>query len=78
MFGFLMPCWYSYSYHNDQYIFEQGDMTCLRSSKRTLKPSKTKYPLGKHANNVMLYKVIPSYGTHIHTTIIGTFSAMGI
>ena len=44
LFGFLMPCWWSYSYHNNWYIFGQGDMTCLRSSKRTLKPSKTKYP----------------------------------
>ena len=35
MFGFLKQCWYSYSYHNNQYIFEQGDMTCLRSSKRS-------------------------------------------
>ena len=37
-------------------------MTCLRSSKRTLEPSKTKYPLGKHPNNVMPYKIIPRYG----------------
>ena len=22
--GFLMPCWYSYSYHNNRYIFGQG------------------------------------------------------
>ena len=62
-FGFLMPCWYSYSYHNNsRYIFGRGDMTCLRSSKRSLKPSKTKYPLGKHPNNLMPYKVIPRYG----------------
>ena len=53
MFGFLMPCWYSYSSHNNGYIFGQGDMTCLRSSKRSLKPSKTKYPLGKHPDNLM-------------------------
>ena len=62
VFGFLMPCWYSYSYRNDQYIFGQGDMTCLRSSKRSLKPSKTKYPLGKHPNNLMPHKIIPRYG----------------
>ena len=62
MFGFLMPCWYSYSYDNNRYIFGQGDMTCLRSSKRTLEPSKTKYPLGKHPNNLMPYKIIPRYG----------------
>ena len=37
-------------------------MTCLRSSKRTLKPSKTKYSLGKHPNNLMPYKIIPRYG----------------
>ena len=29
VFGFLMPCWYSYSYQNNPYIFGQGDMTCL-------------------------------------------------
>ena len=62
VFGFLMLCWYSYSYRNDQYIFGQGDMTCLRSSKRTLEPSKKKYPLGKHPNNLMPYKIIPRYG----------------
>ena len=62
MFGFLMPCWYSYSYHNNRYIFGQGDMTCLRRSKRTLKPSKTKYSLGKHPNHLMPYKIIPRYG----------------
>ena len=37
-------------------------MTCLRSSKRSLKPSKTKYPQGKHPNNLMPYKIIPRYG----------------
>ena len=62
MFGFLMPCWYSYSYRNDQYIFGQGDTTCLRSSKRSLIPSKTKYPLGKHPNNLISCKIIPRYG----------------
>ena len=62
MFGFLMPCWYSYSYHNNQYIFGQGDMTCLRSSKIILKPSKMIYPLRKHPNILMPYKVIPRYG----------------
>ena len=30
-FGFLMQCWYSYSYRNDRYVFGQGDMTCLLS-----------------------------------------------
>ena len=39
-FGFLMRCWYSYSYRNDRYVFGQGDMTCLRSSKIPLIPSK--------------------------------------
>ena len=34
----------------------------MRSSKRTLEPSKTKYPLGKHPNNLMPYKIIPRYG----------------
>ena len=24
VFEFLMPCWYSYSYHNNQYILGQG------------------------------------------------------
>ena len=62
VFGFSKPCWYSYSYHNNQFIFGQGDMTCLRNSKRSLKPSKTKYPLGKHSNNIMPYKIIPRYG----------------
>ena len=62
VFAFLMPCWYSYSYHNNRYIFGQGDMTCLRSSKRTLKPSNMKYPLEKHPNNLMPYKFIPRYG----------------
>ena len=62
MLVFLMPCWYSYSDDSNRYIFEQGDMTCLRSSKRSLKPSKTKYPLGKHPNNLMPYKIIPRYG----------------
>ena len=62
VFGFSKPCWYSYSYHNNQFIFGQGDMTCLRNSKRSLKPSKTKYPLGKHSNNMMPYKIIPRYG----------------
>ena len=60
MFGFLMQCWYSSSYHNNRYIFGQGDMTCLRSSKTTLKTSKTKYP-----QNIPIidapYKVIPSH-----------------
>ena len=76
-----MRCWYSYSYRNDRYIFGQGDMTCLRSSKRTLKPSKTKYPLGKHPYNLMPYKIIPRYGlrarsstwcttTIVHKTIV--------
>ena len=51
MIGFLMPCWYSYSCHNNRYIFGQRDMTCFRSSKRSQKTSKTKYPLGKHPNN---------------------------
>ena len=37
-------------------------MTCLGSSKRTQKPSKTKYPLGKHTNNLMPYKIILRYG----------------
>ena len=37
-------------------------MTWFGSSKRTQKPSKTKYPLGKHANNLMAYKIIPRYG----------------
>ena len=58
---FLMPCWYSY-YHNNRYIFGQGDMTCLRSSKRAVEPSRTKYPLGKYPNNLMPYKIIPRYG----------------
>ena len=62
MFGSLTLCRYTYSYHNNRYIIEQGDMTCLRSSKRSLKPSKTKYPLGKHPNNLMPYKIIPRYG----------------
>ena len=62
VFGFSKPCLYSYSYHNNRYIFGQGDMTCLRNSKRSLKPSKTKYPLGKHSNNIMPYKIIPRYG----------------
>ena len=69
MFGFLMQCWYSYSYHNNQYIFGQGEMTCLRSSKRTLKPSQTKYPLGNHPNNFLMpYKVIPRYGLGANDT----------
>ena len=59
----LTPCWCSYSYYNNRHIFEQGDMTCLTSSKRTLKPSKTKYPLGKHPSNLMPYKIIPRYGS---------------
>ena len=62
VFGSLTLCRYTYSYHNNRYIIEQGDMTCLRSSKRSLKPSKTKYPLGKHSNNIMPYKIIPRYG----------------
>ena len=53
VFGFLMQCWYSHSYRNDRYVFGQGDMTCLRSSKIPLIPIKTKYPLGKHTNNLM-------------------------
>ena len=57
-----MPCWSSYSYHNNQYIFGQWNTTCLRGSKRTLKPSKTKCPLGKHPSNLMPYKIIPRYG----------------
>ena len=62
VFAFLMPCWYSYSHHNNRCIFGHRDITCLRSSKRTLKPSKTKYPLGKHPNNLMTYKINPRYG----------------
>ena len=57
-----MQCWYSYSYRNDRYVFGQGGMTCLRSSKIPLIPSKTKYPLGKHPNNLMPHKIIPRYG----------------
>ena len=57
-----MQCWYSYSNRNDRRVFGQGEMICLRSSKRTLKPRKTKYPLGKHPNNLMPYNVIPRYG----------------
>ena len=45
-------------------------MTCLRSSKRTLKPRKTKYPREKHPSNLMPYKIIPRYGVGAH--IIGT------
>ena len=74
VFGFLMPCWYSYSYHDQRYIFGQGDMTCLRRSKRSLNPSKTKYPLGKHPNNFMPYKIIPMYGLR---TISGTTPIAG-
>ena len=59
MFGFLMQCWWSYSHRNDRYVFGQGDMTCLRSSKIPLIPSKTKYPLGKHPNNLMPKKTSP-------------------
>ena len=70
-----MQCWYSYSYHNNRYIFGQGGMTCLRSSKRALKPSKTKYPLGKHPNNLMPYKIIPSYGIGAQMPI-GTTTAV--
>ena len=70
MFGFLMPCWQSYSYHNNRYIFGQGYMTCLRSSKQSLKPSKTKYPLGKHPSNLMPYKIIPRYGIGAWETTI--------
>ena len=33
LFGFLMQCWYSYSYRNDRCVSGLGDMTCLRSSK---------------------------------------------
>ena len=29
VFGFLMPCWYSYSYHNKRYIFGQGGYDLL-------------------------------------------------
>ena len=29
VFGFLMPCWYSYSYHNNRYIFGQGGYDLL-------------------------------------------------
>ena len=57
-----MQCWYSYSYRNDKYVFGQGDMTCLRSSKIPLIPSKTKYPPGNHPYNLMPYKIIPRYG----------------
>ena len=73
-FGFLMPCWYSYSYHDKRYIFGQGDMTCLRRSKRSLNPSKTKYHLGKHPNKLMPYKIIPRYGLR---TISGTTPMAG-
>ena len=73
--GFLMLCWSLYSYYNNRYMFGHGDMTCVRSSKRTLKPSETKYSLGKHPNNVMPYKIIPRYGigaantAHRHTRL---------
>ena len=42
-------------------------MTCFGSSKRTLEPSKTKYPLGKHLNNLTPYKIIPRCGVGAHT-----------
>ena len=29
VFGFLMPSWYSYSYHNNRYIFGQGGYDLL-------------------------------------------------
>ena len=29
VFGFLMPCWYSYSYHNNRYNFGQGGYDLL-------------------------------------------------
>ena len=57
-----MQCWCSYSYHNYQYVFGQGDMTCVRSSIIPLIPSETIYPLGKHPKHLMPYKVIPRYG----------------
>ena len=63
MFGFLMQCWCSYSYRNDRYVFRQGDMTCLRSSKIPLIPSKTKYPPGKHPNNLMPKKTSLGMGS---------------
>ena len=68
VFGFLMQCWYSYSYNN-RYVFGQGDMTCLRSSKRTLKPSKMKYPLGKHPNNFCLAESSPGMGSDPTRTV---------
>ena len=62
VFGILIPCWYSYSYHNNRYIFGPRDMTCLRSSRRALQPTKTKYPVGNHPNILMPYEIIPRYG----------------
>ena len=38
-------------------------MTCLRSSKIRLIPSKTKYPLGKHPNNLMPKKTSLGMGS---------------
>ena len=76
MFGFLMPCWYSYSYHNNRYFCGQGDTTCLRSSKQTLKPCKTKYPQGKHPNNIISYKIIPGYGIGAAQMPNGTTTAV--
>ena len=53
-------------------------MTCLRSSRRTLEPSKTKYPQGKHPNNWMPYKIIPWYGIGAHKSAISPFYARRI
>ena len=48
VFGFLMPCWYSYSYHNKRYIFGQGGYDLLekletnsRTKKKEISPTKT-------------------------------------
>ena len=45
--------------YNNQYNFGQRDMTCLRSSERTLKPSQTNSP---DANNLMPCEIIPRFG----------------
>ena len=42
-------------YRNTPYVFGRRGMIYLRSSERTLKPSKTNSPLGKHPNNSMPY-----------------------
>ena len=39
VFGFLMPCWYSYSYHNNRYNFGQGGYDLLE---KLVTNSKTK------------------------------------